>query len=288
LSMARRKWRSPSPAAQKNSAADDDLTRPLLRAALEQGICFGGCGALTIAVLRELDPANPKARHGPSGWPPGALTSLALAVGMLAAVVLFNVCVGALQRGRATATAVTAVASAAEATALPRLTLSERGAGRVAWPTVLLALASVGLHGTAAFLGASGWLPSGWAVLLCTAAIFCSFTPMHDAVHGSVFPGRGQRWLNDAVGLLASAYVCSRAFLSSPSTKVVGGACAVPQGGLPDLCGAVRSRGALMAARAGRSSSAFACSSSCTSPTIATATATAHKIQMRGRGRAHR
>lgn len=82
----------------------------------------------------------------------------------------------------------------------------------IAWPTVILCLvASIGWYGTLAadLLGA---LPEGWprwATLMTQAVLaYVLFTPLHDAVHGSVFSHKsGMRWGNVVVGHLSAGPV---------------------------------------------------------------------------------
>ncbi len=78
---------------------------------------------------------------------------------------------------------------------------ADLAAPRVAWPTVVLALAAAATWAGAVALGAAGRLPLPLAVGLAAAAAFACFTPMHDAAHRSVARAR---WLNELVGRLAA------------------------------------------------------------------------------------
>lgn len=71
----------------------------------------------------------------------------------------------------------------------------------VAWPTVLLALASVSLWAVSASLYALGVWPWWATLLLSTACAYVAFTPMHDASHRSVARAR---WVNEVVGRACS------------------------------------------------------------------------------------
>ena len=70
----------------------------------------------------------------------------------------------------------------------------------ISWPTVSLALAAFGGWLTVLAAAVAGALPAPLAVVLLTLAGYLTFTPMHDASHGSV--GRA-RWLNELTGRLA-------------------------------------------------------------------------------------
>ena len=71
----------------------------------------------------------------------------------------------------------------------------------VAWPTIMVLVASCIIFSlsTAAYI--EGALPLSWAILFNTIAAYMSFTPAHDASHGSVSANRA---LNDWVGRLAT------------------------------------------------------------------------------------
>jgi len=73
---------------------------------------------------------------------------------------------------------------------------------RYAWPTIALALFSVGLWVASFALLVAGAIGSATAFFLSSLATYLAFTPMHDAVHSAVAPTN--RLLNDAVGLLSS------------------------------------------------------------------------------------
>ena len=72
----------------------------------------------------------------------------------------------------------------------------------IAWPTIALCVVANAAWLGAAWLGHVGRLHWAVAVPVCWSAIYTLFTPMHDAAHGSV---ARSRWLNDGVGLVASA-----------------------------------------------------------------------------------
>ncbi len=71
----------------------------------------------------------------------------------------------------------------------------------VAWPTIMVLVASCIIFSlsTAAYI--EGALPLSWAILFNTIAAYMSFTPAHEASHGSVSANRA---LNDWVGRLAT------------------------------------------------------------------------------------
>ena len=71
---------------------------------------------------------------------------------------------------------------------------------RIAWPTILLAVAILAGWSATVLAAATGWLPL-WAALPINAVFaYLAYTPAHDSTHGSVARGR-QEWLNYAVGL---------------------------------------------------------------------------------------
>ena len=72
---------------------------------------------------------------------------------------------------------------------------------RLAWPTIVLAIAVF-----AAWLGtlvaaASGAIPLWLAFAVNAVLVYLSYTPLHDATHGSIARGCHE-WLNRAVGML--------------------------------------------------------------------------------------
>lgn len=74
----------------------------------------------------------------------------------------------------------------------------------IAWPTVILALTACCVQVSTALALRRGIIPTWAAVAINTIAIYGSFTPMHDASHGSV-ACKQYRWLNRLIGMLASA-----------------------------------------------------------------------------------
>jgi beta-carotene hydroxylase len=81
------------------------------------------------------------------------------------------------------------------------LTLEELAVPGLAWPTVVLCVASLGLWVGAGFAYAQGALALWQSFPLSALGIYGAFTPMHDAVHNAVSRNRA---LNDAVGHLAA------------------------------------------------------------------------------------
>ncbi len=72
---------------------------------------------------------------------------------------------------------------------------------KIAWPTILLLIASFALFSLSTIAYAAGLLSLFWAILINTVAAYLSFTPAHDASHGAV---SSNRELNDWVGRLAT------------------------------------------------------------------------------------
>jgi beta-carotene hydroxylase len=81
------------------------------------------------------------------------------------------------------------------------LTLEELAVPSLAWPTVLLCVASLALWASAGAAYAQGALALWQSFPMSAAGIYGAFTPMHDAVHNAVSRNRA---LNDAVGHLAA------------------------------------------------------------------------------------
>ena len=71
----------------------------------------------------------------------------------------------------------------------------------VAWPTIMILVASYSIFSLSTVAYVEGALPLLWAILFNTIAAYMSFTPAHDATHGSVSANRA---LNDWVGRLAT------------------------------------------------------------------------------------
>jgi beta-carotene hydroxylase len=88
----------------------------------------------------------------------------------------------------------------------------------IAWPTILLLLASYGGIVSSIYLFRSHIISLLQMGTINTVMIFLMFTPMHDAAHGSIATvNSGCRWLNDFVGI-----VCGLAFPSPfPAFKYI-------------------------------------------------------------------
>ena len=71
----------------------------------------------------------------------------------------------------------------------------------VAWPTIMILVASCIIFSLSTVAYVEGVLSLFWAILFNTIAAYMSFTPAHDASHGSV---SANRTLNDWVGRLAT------------------------------------------------------------------------------------
>eukprot|EP00854_Cymbomonas_tetramitiformis_P025559 gene25559-31237_t len=189
-----------------DSTSPVSLRWPLLQASANQLATFAAVCTLLFFTLRVLDPHNPKG--GPlKEWPPGAGYSLAILISPLLLVFGFDIGVAFLLPNAPSSTPKARDQDSAALTEpapvkLPALLPSERQLG-IAWPTVLLTLTSATLHLSTLYLVAANHLRPAYAVMLCTFTTFCSFTPMHDAVHGAIAPRH--RWLNDLLGTLASA-----------------------------------------------------------------------------------
>jgi beta-carotene hydroxylase len=80
----------------------------------------------------------------------------------------------------------------------------------IAWPTVALVITLFCAYWLIAWSAATNFLPVWLAVLLNAFVAYAAYTPAHEATHGNVqqVVGRSQTqgtWLNNAVGILASA-----------------------------------------------------------------------------------
>lgn len=76
--------------------------------------------------------------------------------------------------------------------------------GKVAWPTVILAITVLGSYIATLITAISGQLPIFPAFLLAAFLTYMVYTVLHDAVHGSI-NGKNKSlcWLNDGLGYLA-------------------------------------------------------------------------------------
>ena len=68
---------------------------------------------------------------------------------------------------------------------------------KIAWPTIILLVVSFVIFGLSTLAYVEGVLPLVWAIIINAIAAYLSFTPAHDASHGSV---SSSRELNDWVG----------------------------------------------------------------------------------------
>lgn len=82
----------------------------------------------------------------------------------------------------------------------PVLSKEEISRGRFAWPTIALALVSALVFSKVVWAYSHGELSVSATVCINFVAAFVSFTPMHDAVHGSVSKNR---FVNDLVGRMS-------------------------------------------------------------------------------------
>ncbi len=80
------------------------------------------------------------------------------------------------------------------------MTTSVLSSPRIAWPSFALTAAALGAWIGGIALGVSAAAPWPLAALVCWAAAYAAFTPLHDASHRSVTRAR---WGNELVGRLA-------------------------------------------------------------------------------------
>lgn len=73
----------------------------------------------------------------------------------------------------------------------------------IAWPTVLLAMASLGGWSASMWLYTTRTIDDWRAFAISTLCSFVAFTPLHDSVHRAVAPQC--LWLNELVGILCGA-----------------------------------------------------------------------------------
>ena len=78
--------------------------------------------------------------------------------------------------------------------------------GRVAWPTVFLALVIIAAFGVVTALAAMHIIPLWLGLVLNTVVLYFDQTPLHEACHGNI-AGKNSKmlWLNDTVGFLCGA-----------------------------------------------------------------------------------
>lgn len=74
----------------------------------------------------------------------------------------------------------------------------------IAWPTLALLSFSISCQLLSIYFLSCGKLSEFSTILMNTLFIYISFTPLHDAAHGSIF-GKKFRFLNDIVGYLAAS-----------------------------------------------------------------------------------
>lgn len=83
--------------------------------------------------------------------------------------------------------------------------VARRHSPEIAWPTILLTVAVLGLWIASSWLALSGDLPLPVAMLLNMLAMYAIYTPVHDASHSAIVPRRKNlRWINGVVGTLAA------------------------------------------------------------------------------------
>jgi len=83
--------------------------------------------------------------------------------------------------------------------------VARRHSPEIAWPTIVLTTASLGLWIAASWLYLAGDLPLWIAVGLNTLVMYVLYTPLHDAAHSAVIPRRKNlRWVNTVVGIAAA------------------------------------------------------------------------------------
>lgn len=82
--------------------------------------------------------------------------------------------------------------------------VARRNCPDIAWPTIVLLFACLGLWIASSVLALVAILPPWLAMVLNTVALYAIYTPLHDASHGAVVPrNRKLGWVNTAVGTLA-------------------------------------------------------------------------------------
>jgi fatty acid desaturase len=84
--------------------------------------------------------------------------------------------------------------------------VAKRNMPEVAWPTILLALATLAGFALSCWGALSGVGPFWAAALANTVFIYALYTPVHDASHTAIVPRmKGLRWVNTAVGMACAA-----------------------------------------------------------------------------------
>lgn len=72
----------------------------------------------------------------------------------------------------------------------------------IAWPTVLLTFGSLAVFSVPWIFALEPEKISAWWIIPQTLALYASFTPMHDAVHGAI--SRKYKWVNELCGYISS------------------------------------------------------------------------------------
>lgn len=84
--------------------------------------------------------------------------------------------------------------------------IAHRQTPAVAWPTISLIIGVwIALVG-ATWLAVTGRLPLAVAAIINTVALYCIYTPLHDAIHSAIVTrSRRLRWINSVIGIAAAA-----------------------------------------------------------------------------------
>lgn len=167
---------------------------------------MGPCCMASLALLRALDPSNPKSNF--------TLDADAAKSGLIMGAMQLGLVVFCVARVRPPDSSTCRDRDSIQTRAIDqswraRLRAHDPSHLRpaIAWPTLALLAASLLAWAWAAWAGHHGRIDAPSACFLCAAAIFVSFTPMHDATHCSVV--RSSKLVNDLIGLLASVpFMC--------------------------------------------------------------------------------
>lgn len=76
--------------------------------------------------------------------------------------------------------------------------------GKVAYPTLILAVTLLGMYGTTIYAGIKGMIPLWLCCIINTILTYVLFTPLHEAAHGNISgKNKGMKSVEEAIGWLS-------------------------------------------------------------------------------------
>ncbi|MDO9453312.1 MAG: fatty acid desaturase [Stagnimonas sp.] len=88
------------------------------------------------------------------------------------------------------------------------IAISKEYTGKLAWPTLVLALGVIAAFIANLWLFAEGIMPLWGAILIYAVLTYMSYTPLHEAAHGNIHGGHDRlQWLNNLCGYLVAPLI---------------------------------------------------------------------------------